>query len=194
MTKAGHRFCGILLAAGRSTRFGSDKLIHPLPDGIPIAVASAKAMLEALPRVVAVVNTDNQTLTRLLAGQGVEIIPAPTLHEGMGTSIAACVTATADATGWVVALADMPFIRSHTISQVLAALQTGSPLVAPVFRGQRGHPVGFDGRFRKTLSALRGDEGARHLLREHKDQLELIECADSGIIMDIDQPGDLQQH
>jgi molybdenum cofactor cytidylyltransferase len=185
--------CGILLAAGRSTRFGTDKLLHRLPDGTAIALASARAMAAAMPRVVAVVRDDNPALRDLLTGVGIAIVAAPTTDEGMGRSIAAGVAATADAAGWVVGLADMPFIRAATIAKVLAALAAGSPLAAPAIRGQRGHPVGFDRRFRSALAALRGEEGARQLLREHQAQLDLIECADAGIIADIDRPGDLGQ-
>lgn len=191
MSANGGHYRGILLAAGRSTRFGSDKLLHPLPHGTPIAVASARAMLAAMPRVVAAVNQDNQMLARLLAAEGIEVIPAPSQDEGMGSSLAACIAASPGACGWVVALADMPFIRPDTISAVLSALQSGAPLAAPLFRGQRGHPVGFSSRFRKALLALRGDEGARHLLREQREELELIECLDAGVIRDIDHPDDL---
>ncbi len=185
-------YCGILLAAGRSTRFGADKLLHRLPDGTAVALASARAMMAAIPRVVAVVRDGQMALRHLLAAEGIAIVAAPTTDEGMGRSIAAGVAATADAAGWVVALADMPFVRSATIAQVLAALATGSPLAAPVFRGQRGHPVGFARRFRPALLALRGDEGARRLLREHQAQLDLIECDDAGVIADIDRPDDLR--
>ena len=185
--------CGILLAAGRSTRFGTDKLLHRLPDGTAIALASARAMAAAMPRVVAVVRDDNPALRDLLRGVGIAIVAAPTTDEGMGRSIAAGVAATADAAGWVVGLADMPFIRAATIAKVLAALAAGSPLAAPAIRGQRGHPVGFDRRFRSALAGLRGEEGARQLLREHQAQLDLIECDDAGIIADIDRPRDLGQ-
>lgn len=184
-------YCGILLAAGRSTRFGGDKLLHRLPDGTTVALASARAMAAALPRVVAVVRDDHAALRRMLAADGIAVVAAPTTDEGMGRSIAAGVGATADAAGWVVGLADMPFVRSATIAQVLAALTTGSPLAAPVFRGQRGHPVGFASRFRPALLSLQGDEGARQLLRGHQAQLDLIECDDAGVIADIDRPGDL---
>jgi len=112
----------------------------------------------------------------------------------MGSSLAACIAASVEASGWVVALADMPFIRPHTISGVLAALQSGAPLAAPFFQGQRGHPVGFSSRFSKALLALHGDEGARQLLREHQIDLGMIECTDAGVIRDIDQLGDLQEN
>ena len=40
---------GILLAAGRSSRFGADKLLQPMPDGTRVAVAAARALVTALP-------------------------------------------------------------------------------------------------------------------------------------------------
>jgi len=187
-------YCGILLAAGRSTRFGADKLLHRLPDGTAVALASARAMAAALPRVVAVVRADQPALRRLLAAEGITIVTAPTVDEGMGRSIAAGIAAAADAAGWVVGLADMPFIRAATVARILSALAAGSPLAAPVIHGRRGHPVGFDHQFRSALLALGGDEGARHLLRAHQARLDLIECDDAGIISDIDRPGDLRQY
>jgi molybdenum cofactor cytidylyltransferase len=184
-------FCGILLAAGRSTRFGSDKLMHPLPDGTALALASGKAMMAAMPRVVAVVSGENPVLTDLFEREGLGIVIARQSDEGMGRSLAAGIAATAESAGWIVGLADMPFIRPETISLVLAALKKGAPLVAPVFQGKRGHPVGFDCRFRQALLALRGDEGARQLLQDHREKLTLLECTDTGVVRDIDRTSDL---
>jgi len=184
-------YCGLLLAAGRSTRFGSDKLLHPLADGTPIALASARTMKAAMPRVVAVVDARNSTLCELLGLAGVEIVQASTVDEGMGTSLSAGIAATMNTRGWIVALADMPFVSPATVARVYAALVAGLPLAAPVYRGRRGHPVGFDRRFREDLLALRGDEGARHLLSQHRQRLELIECDDPGVLHDVDTPEDL---
>ena len=61
----------ILLAAGSATRFGADKLLHPLLHGVPIAVQSArhlKAVFES--DVVAVVRPDSKQLADLLREEG----------------------------------------------------------------------------------------------------------------------------
>lgn len=187
------KFCGILLAAGRSLRFGSDKLLCPLPNGTPIALASAMVMYAALPRVVAVVRDDSSALREMLESNGVETVLASSSGEGMGKSLAAGICATSNAAGWIVGLADMPYVSPSTVGAVLAALEGGSPLAAPIFQGRRGHPVGFARRFIVTLSTLQGDEGARQLLREHHDEITLIECADSGTICDIDRASDLRK-
>jgi molybdenum cofactor cytidylyltransferase len=87
----------------------------------------------------------------------------------------------------------MPYGRPDTIARVLAAVANGALLAAPVYRGQRGHPVGFGAGFRDALLALRGDEGARQILRDHPDALTLIDCDDAGVVQDIDRLDDLRQ-
>ena len=182
---------GILLAGGTATRFGSDKLLHPLPDGTPMVVASLHRLRAVLPRVVAVVRRDAPELERLLREGGAEIVVCPRAHEGMGTTLAHAVRASGEPAGWVVALADMPFVGPETIQRVVDRLSAGAGIVAPRWQGERGHPVGFSARFRDPLTALRGDAGARNLLRAHQDALELIDCEDPGVVRDIDTPADL---
>lgn len=182
---------GVLLAAGRSRRFGADKLLHPLADGTPIAVASARALRKVLPRTIAVVRHGHDILADLLASEGVEVVEAPVVEEGMGYSLAAGVAATRDATGWLVALADMPFVQGGSIRRVAAALGAGADLVAPAYQGRRGHPVGFSQRFRGSLLALAGDAGARTILEQQQALLALVDCDDPGILRDVDRPGDV---
>lgn len=182
---------GLLLAAGYGRRFGADKLLHPLADGTPLAVASARALRGACPRVVAVLRPEQTVLAGLLAAEGLELVLCPEARGGMGHSLSAGVAASPDATGWLVALADMPFIRSASLMQVAAALGAGAALAAPACAGQRGHPVGFAARWRSELLALSGDEGARALLRAQGHLLQLIETDDPGVLRDVDRPADL---
>jgi len=177
---------GILLAAGQSTRFGSSKLLHPLADGTPMAVAAARSLKAVLPRSIAVVADAGSALARQLAGEGLGIVSNPQAAAGMGTSIACGVGASRDAGGWVIALADMPFIPLDIMQAVVAGLGRGADIVAPVCGGRRGHPVGFAARHGPALMLLQGDRGARGIIAANRDRLELIETADTGIIADVD--------
>jgi molybdenum cofactor cytidylyltransferase len=183
---------GILLAAGSSSRFGSNKLLHRLPDGRPIAVAAAKNMLAALPRTIAVVRPGAKRLAQLLRETGCTVVTSRNARSGMGASLASGVRASGDASGWVVALADMPFIRPASIRSVAAQLAQGAAIAAPFRAGSRGHPVGISRRFREDLLRLTGDQGARMLLQRHAEAITLIEIDDPGVLRDIDTPEDLE--
>lgn len=155
---------GILLAAGAGHRFGSDKLMHRLADGQPMALVAATKLRPACDRVVVVLRSEDHPLARLLAEMGCEIVACPEAVGGMGHSLAAGVRATADAAGWLVALADMPFIQPVSHHAVAAALRAGASLAAPQYQGRRGHPVGFAQPWGEALCALTGDHGGRDIV------------------------------
>lgn len=185
------RIVGILLAAGRGTRFGGPKLLAPLPDGTPLGVAAARSLCAAVPEVVAVVHPADRELARQLVATGARLVECAEAEAGMGVSLAAGVNATAEADGWVIALADMPYISVDSIGALVRALADGAALVAPRYHGQRGHPVGFSSEFGPVLRALQGDRGARNLLARHADRLQCLEVDDPGILRDVDTPADL---
>lgn len=185
------KFVGLLLAAGSASRFGSDKLQHPLPHGVAIAVQAARHLMSEIPRVVAVVRPGAPQTARALAAEGCEVVACENAAEGMGASLACAARAAGAADGYVVALGDMPFVRPSTIAAVRDALVAGALLAAPYWRARRGHPVGFAGHLRAELEALSGDEGAKRILGAHDAQLVKVPVGDPGVIRDIDRPSDL---
>jgi molybdenum cofactor cytidylyltransferase len=187
------RIVGILLAAGQGTRFGGDKLLARLADGTAVGVASARNLKAALSDSIAVVRPEDVRLEQLLDASGIAVEPCPSAWQGMGSSLAHAVRARPDADGWVVALADMPKVRPETISAVAAALKAGAPLVAPSYRGERGHPVGFSAAYGARLAALSGDAGAREIVRAERERMLLLPCDDPGVVADIDTVLDLER-
>jgi molybdenum cofactor cytidylyltransferase len=107
----------------------------------------------------------------------------------MGASLACAARAAGKADGYLVALADMPFVRPSTIAAVRDALASGAALVAPYFRARRGHPVGISGTFFDDLLACKGDEGAKQLFA--RNEVRKVAVGDPGVIRDIDTPADL---
>lgn len=181
---------GILLAAGSATRFGTAKLLHPL-DGVAIGVMTARALKQVVPNTIAVVRPADHALIEAFSAAGLRVVENHRSDEGMATSLAAGVNATTEAGGWLITLADMPWLQTTTINALVERLTKGASIVAPVYKGQRGHPVGFSSRWRKQLQVLSGDKGARELIANYPSELELLATEDAGVIRDVDYPQDL---
>ena len=184
---------GILLAAGFSRRFGAeDKLLQPLPDGRLIAVAAAEHLIQAIPSCVAVVRAENKVLADMLVSRGFKLVFCDESKPEMADSLATAVRFAEANGGFVIALADMPYIKSETIRTLAERLRQGADIVIPTYQGQRGHPVGFSGKFRHQLESVQGDEGARSIIKCHANDVTLMACDDAGILADIDTPADLR--
>ena len=190
---------GILLAAGFSLRFGStNKLLQCLPDGRPIALVSAENLIKAIPVSIAVLRPKNRDLTELLINAGLRIVfcreDDQKMADSLATGIRFSVNFEAANDGFVIALADMPYIQTETIVAVANKVADGASIVIPTYQNQRGHPVGFSAKFRSELENLQGDEGARSIIKRYTDELLLLPTDDAGILVDIDTPNDLSAY
>ncbi len=105
-------------------------------------------------------------------------------HPGMGDSIAAAVRATRGANGWLVLPGDLPLVRPATLRQVAQALSAGAEVVVPLFRGERGHPVGFSAACGEALAALSGAKGAAAVVKARR--VTELAVDDEGVLVDID--------
>lgn len=193
----------IVLAAGGSSRFGSDKLLHLVTLGgvtLPLAAHSLLPWLENFEQTTVVVRPGSEAFRSALS-TALGATRSATIHwlvchdaaHGMAASLACGVRANREAAGWLIGLADMPAVPSAAIAVVRDALQAGADLSATMRDGRRGHPVGFASLYRDELLALQGDAGARHLLERDKSNLVQIEIGDNGIFADVDIPGDLHR-
>ncbi len=185
------RITGILLAAGSGSRFGSDKLLHPLVTGVPIAVTAARNLKRVVADSIAVVRPGADELSALLEAEGLRVVVCPNADEGMGASLACAAANVEPDCAFLVTLADMPFIRESSLQAVRDSLANGVHLVAPFFRTLRGHPVGIGACYRDELLRASGDEGARKLFERHAAELVKIPIGDPGVLRDIDRPSDL---
>ncbi len=184
---------GILLAAGKGSRFDpsgvQNKLLQTTSDGKTVALAAATTMLGVLPLIAAVVRDADDALAIALEKLGCKLVICPEADQGMATSLVSALSQYQDAGGWIIALGDMPRVQASTIAALAAQLSKGADIVAPFYQGERGNPIGFSSRHLAELLLLRGDQGARALLKIHP--VTRLDVDDPGIHYDVDTPADL---
>jgi len=189
---------GILLAAGFGRRFqegvGSeqDKLLAYLPNQQQTVLwHSANALITALPNSMAVIQPQQIERKKILQDLGFVIIESANAAHGMGYAIADAIEASKNAGGWLIALADMPWVTSELIQQVRVKIINSQCIAAPRFNGKRGQPVAFGAAWFEQLNALRGDTGARELLQT--SVIDWVDWCDDSIHRDVDSQQDLTQ-
>ncbi|MEZ2576118.1 MULTISPECIES: nucleotidyltransferase family protein [Buttiauxella] len=182
----------IITAAGRAERFKKaggqgNKLNALLNDGSVFAQTLHHALASGL-AVHVVTRPENSEIQALCRAHQVPFTLIAS--SGLGESIAAGVCATPQWHGWLIHLADMPFVPPSVFVEVAQALEF-HPLVRPYVNAQPGHPVGFSPAWFGKLCQLTGDNGARELL--HGETIHFIEVKDSDSQRDIDLPSQLAQ-
>ncbi len=187
----GPRIAALLLAAGKSSRMGENKMLAEV-DGRPMVARTAQRLLASRARpIVAVVGNRAGEVDAALGKLPVERVTNPDFAEGLSTSLKRGLTALpADVDGVVVCLGDMPLIAGRDIDRLIAAFNPleGRAIIVPARRGRRGNPILWARQFFAEMMALSGDQGARKLIEEHADLVAEVEMENDAIFIDIDTP------
>lgn len=187
---------GVLLAAGTSSRYGTEnKLLEEL-DGEPLVRHAAMTLIESgIDRVIVVVGYEQEQVRRALVDLDLEFLKNDEYAAGQSTSVKEGVRWVAEhgADAVLVALGDMPGVSSDTVDLLLRTYDRGvADILAAAYNGQRGNPVLFDERFFDELTDVDGDTGGRQLLFE-SDEAIAVETDDTGVLTDIDRPQDFSE-
>ncbi len=178
----------ILLAAGQSKRMGKPKLLMPFGQSTIIEQTVDNLLGSATDEVIVVLGDRAKAIRRLIADRPVKLVINPDYEQGMSTSIVAGLKLVNRRTSAVMlALGDQPLIDSQTINRLIAGFRSHDKGIAvPTYRGDRGHPVILNIKYKEPLLALKGDVGARRIIKENSgDILEVaVDC--EGIKIDID--------
>ncbi|MDS0477273.1 nucleotidyltransferase family protein [Natrinema sp. 1APR25-10V2] len=187
---------GVILAAGKGTRFeGGNKLLADV-DGTPIVRRAAETLCRSsVDDIVAVVGHEADRVTAALADLEFSIRYNENYAAGQSATVRVGVDAARDA-GWdatVFMLGDMPFVRPQTVDTLRTVYaRGGGSIVAPTYEGQRGNPVLFGRQHYDALSTVSGDRGGRDLIENHEDTA-FVDVDDPGVTRDIDSKADLEQ-
>jgi len=182
----------IILAGGKSRRMGKPK---------PLLRFGETTFLEQIVRVLRESDVDKITVVlgagadmirRSVDLSGADVIVNKDYRKGQLSSLIAGLRSISSQTDAILlCLVDNPFITEAVVSTIVRKFkETKSPIVVPVFNGQRGHPTLFSRCLFKELLEAPEAEGARHVLYAHEDKVVEVEVDEPGVLIGIDTPED----
>lgn len=183
----------LILAAGLSSRMGRFKplididgrrLIEHVVDGI------RKAGIE---RIRVVIGFKARRLNRVLENIGVKGVLNQDYRGEMFSSLKVGVAAlSGSCRAFFMLPGDMPFVRPQTYRELLAAFEPDRmDMMRPCNRDRIGHPVLISATKIAAIAAYDGHGGLRSLVRRQEWRIADLDCADPGILVDLDKPEDL---
>ncbi len=192
------KIAAIILAAGRSTRFGDDrsttKLVAQFGGAALVRRVDEAALASRASPVIVVTGQARDLIASALKDCDVRLVDAPDYAAGLSRSLRAGVAAVpVDAEGAIILLADMPLIAPALIDALIATFEAAprATAVVPTYAGRRGNPVLLARTLFATIAKLDGDRGAGQILAEIEG---VVECPvwDESIFVDVDTPDDLR--
>lgn len=185
---------GVILAAGKSSRMGTMKLLLEFHGKPILQHVLENAMESSLSRIIVVLGNSHERIMETIDFTGARVVVNPDFSKGQSTSLKTGIAALDKCCeGALFMLGDQPLIDSGTIDAILEKYrQIKAPIVVPVFARRPGNPVFFHRRFFDEILELEGDVGARTLLKLHRESIVTVEVAHEGIHLDVDTWGDYQ--
>jgi len=183
------KIAALVLAAGRSSRMGSNKLLEAV-DGQPMIGHAVAAAVGAKCDPVLVVTGNEGERVKAALGDfpGLRTIENPEFSNGLSTSLICGInTLPGDCDGVLVLLGDMPGVDAGLLERLIAGFDpaAGRTIIVPVHGGQMGNPVLWGRAHFESLRRLTGDAGARALL--DTSPVFTVE-AGIGALTDLDTP------
>ena len=183
---------GILLAAGASTRMGSNKLLFELGGQSVLRGAAQRAVVAGLAPVNVVLGHQAEPARQELDGLDCRVVLNRDYELGITASLTAGLAALApEVSAVVVMLADMPLVTASMISELIARYRaTTAPLVVSSYDGVHAPPILYDRGLFAELRSMTGDSGCgRQVVKRHRSEAEELRWP-SAALADIDVPAD----
>ena len=184
----------IVLAAGESRRFGSQKLLMPFGDSTVLGCVIAALETAELSPIIVVVGADQAVADWVeRSARRARIAHNPDPGRGMLSSVRVGVAALPpEGERFVLALGDQPALEARDIARLLGEhKRLGKGIALPVHRGKRGHPVVFAARYRQEIMALDARPGGeartlRHLIHAHHEDVAEVDFDSDAVLRDLD--------
>ena len=187
----------IVLAAGASLRMGSPKALLRIGEETFVQHIVGQFHSAGIHDVAIVLGADADEIRNSLSWFKGTIVVNGEWKEGQLTSVIAGLDAFRHQTldGVMICPVDRPLITHTLVNRMLRAFQeSGKSIVVPVFQGRRGHPTLFSSTMVDELRVAPSTVGARHVVRNHPDDLHEMTTNEEGVLINIDIPIDYERY
>ena len=190
---------GIILAAGASTRFGQPKQLLRIKDKCLLEWVLDAALDSKLSKIILVLGYAHQEIRQALGKKSrhakLQIEVNPHYQKGQSHSLRVGLSAVINAFPAVMfLLADQPLLDAATINWLLDKFWSADKdICVPTFHGKRKNPCIFGQKFYKPLMEVKGDIGARQIIKTHPERVLEVELKNSLFFLDVDAPEDFEK-
>jgi len=177
----------MILAAGESKRMGKPKLLLPVGEKTMIETVIDRVVHSKAEKILVVLGSNREKIEKKIGNLPLEIAVNPDFKEGMLSSVQhGFHVLPEDVQAVLIFLGDQPSIPTDVIDRVIDAFrETGKGIVLPVYKGERGHPVLIDMKYRHDVKNLNPEVGLRELVYGRPEDILEVEVDDAGILRDI---------
>jgi len=187
--------CAIVLAAGCSSRMGTQKLLLPFGKSTVIAHIVSQLLESKVTKTYVVVGHKGDQIVEELTDKPVTVIHNTEYKTGMLSSVRAGIRDIPQEYGAIlIALGDQPSITTKLINKMVQSFSaTDKKIIVPKYNGKRGHPILLSTIFKNEILTNFDDIGLRGILRAHDSDVYEMTVTDQSVIADMDYPQDYQQ-
>lgn len=180
--------CGIVLAAGRSRRMGTNKLVLPFAGKTVIAHIVDELLASKADKVYVVTGFQRQRIIEALSGRSVSFVVNPDRDADMLSSVRCGLgTVGKDCIAVLIVLGDQPSLTCRLIDEIIGAFEnTEKGVVVPCYRGRRGHPILVSTKYRDEILTCHNNVGLRGILHAHADDIFEMDVSTPDVLSDMD--------
>jgi len=194
-------FCGVILAAGESSRMGRDKALLPWPPD-SAATAFGETFLSAAIRlfapfvdiVLVVAGKNADQLAPIVYAQGASLVVNPDPARGQFSSLQVglheVLNRGRDAA--MITLVDRPPVKVETLQYLIEQFEQGARnalwAVVPEYQGKHGHPILAGREMIEAFLRAPATSNAREIEHAHQDKIAYVPVDDPFVASNVDTP------
>ncbi|WP_253288629.1 selenium cofactor biosynthesis protein YqeC [Blautia sp. MSJ-19] len=181
----------IMLAAGNSRRFGSNKLLYEI-NGAPMYLRTLHKLQKAaseLGNCEIIVVTQYEEIAAKAQESGARVLINPHPERGISSSMQIGLAAAKESSACLFTVSDQPWLTAETIVHLVHRFQSEHKGMACTILGNKtGNPCIFSQKYYQELQEITGDKGGKQIIKRHPEDVAYLEIEDAKELVDVDVP------